>query len=192
MSIENYRDFVKSQQDYHQHSATRMREKSPDRSQRHNELAQKFGGLLAAIDASLAKTSQAGDSAPSDNQSSLAPLPEGQYAASLFSNPVAILPEDLVGLPEELIEQLGITETDRFEMNVLNLVNQAAGKTMSLEKILLGLFHMTKEVHNRTQLANRLYRMTKKGRIYTVPGKKGIYTTQPPSSTESIGGEAEG
>jgi hypothetical protein len=49
---------------------------------------------------------------------------------------------------------------------------------LSLDKLIIGLYKKTAEIHKRSTLTSRLYRMIQKGLIYSVPYRKGIYSTQ--------------
>lgn len=91
-------------------------------------------------------------------------------------------PKDLEGLPDELIAQLSISESDREEFELLALI-EAAGGTMSLDQILIGLYKKRGEIYERVKLNQRLYRMATKGALYSVPGRKGWYSIYEPSGS---------
>src|SRR5439155_24649428 len=138
---------------------------------KHEKTAQTFHGLAAAMEEAQAKLD-----AP--------PPPAGPETHAL-----TLRPEDLVGLPPELLKQLKITEGDKLEAAIVEVINDAGG-TLILDKLLIGLYRKTKEVHQRTTLVNRLYRMSQKGLVFSVPKKKGVYTTNPalgvPASEEAV------
>jgi hypothetical protein len=96
-----------------------------------------------------------------------------------------LFPEDIEGLPQELIDQLSINDADKLEFEIINIIDEAGG-FLNLDKILIGLFKKTNEVHKRTPLTAKLYRMCQKQLISAVPNKKGVYTTQETSNDESI------
>ena len=89
-----------------------------------------------------------------------------------------LLPEELEGLPDDLIKELGITESDRKEYLLIELINKLGGIT-SINKLLVALFKETQEVEKRSRLVGRLYRMQNKGLIYTSSDRKGVYATKP-------------
>jgi hypothetical protein len=97
----------------------------------------------------------------------------GKFPRGFFDNPLALTQSDLGGLPEDLVEQL--SDLDELEGEILKLMDLAGG-TLILDKIIAGLFHMTGKSHQRNQLTAKLYRMTKKGLVWSVPKKKGVYT----------------
>ena len=105
---------------------------------------------------------------------------------ALLKNP-QVLPMGLLSsLPAALRDQIPVSEGDRFEANVLGLVNAATDKSMMLDNIMIGLYVTTKELHPRSKLNGRLYRMVQKGLIYSVPKKKGVYTTVKPAEDEEL------
>lgn len=85
--------------------------------------------------------------------------------------------EDIEGLPPELMAELSISEADKLEFTIVELINEA-GILLSLDKIIIGLYKKTGEIHKRSTLTSRLYRMIQKKLIYSVPYRKGIYSTQ--------------
>lgn len=92
--------------------------------------------------------------------------------------------EEIEGLPEELLKELNLTETDRHDLVVEHLIAQAGG-ILSLDKIMVQLWKKTGEVPKRNTITSRLYRMVAKGMIYNVPGKKGVYSTYEVSEQEA-------
>ena len=92
--------------------------------------------------------------------------------------------EDVQGLPEELVKELNISDTDRQEMIIEHII-AASGGVLSLDKILIELYRRTGEIHKRNTLTSRLYRMAQRGTIYNVIGKKGVYSTYEISETDA-------
>lgn len=195
-SLIEYVPFVKSQAAYHDRQSAINKTRSPAKSKLHADHSERFKKLadaLAVAAERLDSPSPPPPPAPSSAASALLDaLPDGDAAKAILAQPLTITPQHLVGLPEELISQLNISETDRFEANVVNLITNAGG-AMLLDNILIGLYLMTKESHQRQQLTNKLYRMMKKELIYSVPGagKKGVYTTIRPENPEPIAPEKE-
>lgn len=98
-------------------------------------------------------------------------LPDG-----FASNPLTMSGEELSKLPSELLAQLNISNGDMADLYIVELINNAGG-VLSLDHIIAGLYYITGEVHRRTVVVSRLYRLAKKGRVSSVKGRKGIYTT---------------
>ena len=93
------------------------------------------------------------------------------------------LPPDLgniFDLPPELLEELSITKADELEDQLVTVIN-AYGGTASLDQILVGLFRKFGITQKRRFLQNKLYRMSM---IWSVPGKKGVYTIEPPEKSQ--------
>jgi hypothetical protein len=84
--------------------------------------------------------------------------------------------EEIEHAPDELLQELNLTDTDRQEMLIEYLIAQAGG-ILSLDKIIVDLYKRTKQVPKRATITSRLYRMAGRGMIYNVPGKKGVYST---------------
>lgn len=84
--------------------------------------------------------------------------------------------DDIQDLPDELIKELSINKDD-LDFIISNLIAEAGG-ILSLDKILVGLYKKTGEIHKRTAINNRLYRMGTRGELFSVPGKKGVYSTE--------------
>ena len=89
------------------------------------------------------------------------------------------LPPDLgniYDLPPELQQELSITKTDVLDDQLVTVIN-ACGGTATLDQILVGLYRKFGITQKRRFLQNKLYRMTM---VWSVTGKKGIYTTKEP------------
>lgn len=171
MKIQNYLDFVNRQIAYHDKRAELIKLKRPEDSQNQARLANAFRDLREAMEA---------DISDADSMASRSPRGGGNDALeALLNMPTQLTPGHLVGLPEELISQLKISETDRINWTVQELVSRADGQTMSIDVLLIALFRETSRVFDRTDLSNRLYRMCRKGLLYGVPGRQGLYTTIP-------------
>jgi hypothetical protein len=92
--------------------------------------------------------------------------------------------EDIEGLPEELVQELSLSDADKTEFEIVNSIEEAGG-IISLDKLLIALYKRTGEVHKRNSLYSKLGRMASKNLIYYVPGKKGVYSTEQ-LSTEDV------
>lgn len=157
--LADFLPFLKEQTEYHDRQLVRFRS-DPTKKRRHEEIAKTFRELVAAA---------------------LAHQTQSESAGPISSPNTALTPADLAGLPPELLEQLNLSESDAQDMQIINVVN-AAGGVMSLDKLLIAIYRQTGEVHKRPKLTARLYRMVQKGIIFTVPKKKGLYTTTQPES----------
>lgn len=97
------------------------------------------------------------------------------YIADIKDSPLYLKPEDLEGLPQELIFQLNITESDKKDMYLIKLIEKCGGM-ISLDKLLIAIYKDSSEIYERNKLMARLYRMSLKKLIYTHPSKKGQYS----------------
>jgi len=162
--LDNLLEFVNSQLIFHR-KAIEKHADDPRRRRLHSITAAKFEELLAAMKEAAARL----DATP-------APVaPE--------ASPLELNPEDLIGLPSELLAQLNITESDKLDGAIVEIIASSGG-TMLLDKLLIALYKRTGEIQQRNQLISRLYRLSKKGKVFSVPKKKGFYTTIRPEHTE--------
>jgi len=95
------------------------------------------------------------------------------------------LPPDLGNihdLPHELLDELSVAKTDEIEDQIVTVIN-AYGNEASLDQILVGLYRKFGVVQKRRFLQNKLYRMSM---VWSVPGRKGIYTTTEPVEGNDI------
>ena len=87
-------------------------------------------------------------------------------------------PSDLEGLPQELIDQLSITDSDREDFGFYKILEEAGG-AMSLDQLLIAIYKESGTVYDRAKLNQRLYRMSQKKMIHAIQGKKGAYSIKP-------------
>lgn len=154
MNLEESLAFVKSQAEFHD----RMAERYGDdlrRSEQHQGTAQKFRQVCYAVEKF------------SENRA----LDELSGAEKLH-----LSWEELEGLPDELLAELSISDSDQIDFSILGLIKEAGG-IASLDRIILSLYRQTGDIVKRQNLNARLYRMVQKEQIYSVPGKKGVYAT---------------
>jgi len=102
---------------------------------------------------------------------------------SVSANKLTLTFEDIQNLPKELIEELSISDADRTEFNINSIIEDNGG-IASLDQILVGLYNKTNEIFKRVTITSRLHRMANKGLVFSVPGKKGIYSNHELSETD--------
>jgi hypothetical protein len=117
------------------------------------------------------------------------PAPEPVTAAPI----VAAFPDEFSDLPPELLEQL--SEGAKAQVDpVIKVINDRGG-TATLDQILVDLYRATKEIPKRTMVQNKLFRLSKRELCWSVPGKKGVYTTvrvvEPAQTTNETSPEKE-
>ncbi|MGI8738531.1 MAG: hypothetical protein ACR2KU_02415 [Gammaproteobacteria bacterium] len=98
---------------------------------------------------------------------------------------LTLTPTDLEGLPDEQIAELNISSVDRVEFDILNLLEDSGG-IMTLDQILIGLYRKTQAVQKRQTITSRIYRMGQKNLIYSVPRRKGVYSSRRISEEEAL------
>jgi len=172
LNLTKHIPFVNQQAEFHANMASRFGtgSKYPDlkRSEKHAETAKQFQELITDID-------EAGK------------LPEQTSLPSRQPKQIQLMLsfDELEGLPEELLQELSISGGDRTDYTMLKLIDDLGG-IASLDRIIYGLYKQTGEINKRSTITSRLYRMTQKGLIFPVPGKKGVYSTQELSENEAL------
>jgi len=161
--------FVKEQSAFHKRMAERFGSKS-FRANLHRETSEKFDALAADLE-SADKVLDNPSESPKD--------PEAKRPIQL-----SLSIEDVQGLPDELVQELSLSDGDKTEFAIVNAIEEAGG-IISLDRLLIALYKKTGEIHKRTSLVSRLNRMATKNSIYYVPGKKGAYSTEQ-LSTEDV------
>jgi hypothetical protein len=94
---------------------------------------------------------------------------------------LSLKPEDLEGLPKEVIDELSVSGAEPIDFKILSVINDAGGIS-TLDRIIIGLYRNYQETIKRPNLTSRLNRMIPKGLLYSVPGRKGVYSTNPLSN----------
>jgi hypothetical protein len=154
--IEKYGPFVKEQIDHNDRSASKFRS-DEKRAQAYLSRAAMFRQMLVELE-----------------QSSGSAGVTVSYSEAAFR----LSQEEIKDLPPELLSQLSLTESDKKEFLIAEIIDDLGGAT-SLDKILIAIFRRTNEVEKRVRLNARLYRMVNKGMIFAHPSRKGIYSTKP-------------
>lgn len=103
---------------------------------------------------------------------------------------IYISPDDIKNLPQELLDQLNISDSDRSDFQIIEAIDSVGG-IASIDKILIAYYHLTKQIYDRQKLMAKLYRMSVKGMLFSHPHKKGIYSTSEINESETKGVENE-
>lgn len=148
--IEEFRDFVKSQAEFHLRMANKYQD-NPKRSGMHTRTADRFSELFDFLDETQSKRSH--------------------------SKRLAVGWDEISDLPPELVSELSVSEADKTEFHVMKAIENAGG-VASLDRILVDYYKQTGEVMKRAAMNNRLYRMGQKMMVFSVPGKKGVYSLE--------------
>lgn len=101
-----------------------------------------------------------------------------------LTRPIPVMDgDDLSDLPPEILSELSVAKTDELEDQIVTIMN-AAGGEVDIDAILIHLFRRFEVKQTRRYLQNKLWRMTQKGYIHSVSGKKGRYSVQPSPSDD--------
>lgn len=91
---------------------------------------------------------------------------------------LTLQPDELEGLPKELLDELSEGAVpDKADAALLQVIRDRGG-VASLDQIIVGIYKKTGELVKRNTLTSKLYRMSQKGTIFPVPEKKGVYSTR--------------
>ena len=185
-NILSYLQFVNDQASFHERQAGKQAALGNTKRQaKHAATASRFKELAASIQEAATQLEAAQSPA-----GQLALLAYGGTPPTSESSALTLRPEDLAGLPPELLLQLKITEGDKLEAAIVEIINEAGG-TIILDKLLIGLYRKTNDIHQRSTLVGRLYRMSQKDLVFSVPRKKGVYTTNPALGVPASEGGAD-
>lgn len=155
--LQDFLTFVKSQADYHDRAADRFK-RDPIRHDRHAGIAQKFRELAEYLE-----------------QNPLIESVEHGFTPGI-PKPGVMRIGNLDELPPELRAQLNISESDQLESDIISVIDGFGGAA-NIDEILVGLWRKTKAVTERAFLSRKLYRMVQHEKLWSVPGRKGVYST---------------
>lgn len=103
-------------------------------------------------------------------------LDEGGGTRPFKPSKLALTAQDVEGLPEELLAELTFSGGDKAEMAIVQIINDNGG-IASLDQIIVAIYRKTGEISKRSQMTSKLYRMSQKGLLFSVPNKKGAYSS---------------
>lgn len=153
-TLDEDKKLVKDQVSFHKFQQKKI--KNPAKKEKQAYLAERFESLLSRLE-----YDQPDDASDAD------PLP--------LSKCPTVLPSDINGLPEEVLESLNLSVSDRIEYKIHDLIDRLGGAA-NVDKIVIALYHDTGEIHERKQIASKVYRMAQKGLLFSSATGKGIYT----------------
>ena len=85
--------------------------------------------------------------------------------------------EEVSDLPEELLKELSLSDADKSEYQIRELIEELGG-IASLDRLIVEIYRKSGDITKRTTLTSRLYRMSQKGLVFSVPGRKGVYSLE--------------
>lgn len=159
MFLEEEITFVKSQIAHHSRSIEFFRSKGDgEKERRHTGILRRFNELLPKMELA----NQLALSAP--------PLPpDDKKIGHRLGN--------VMDLPEEIRLQLVSVQFDEVESQILKVINDDFSGVATIDEIFVGMYRATNEITQRDALANKIYRMTRKELLFSVEGRKGVYST---------------
>lgn len=123
-----------------------------DRKKRHLVIAEQFDDLAERIESSISLL---------EKKPQIANLP-GQLRIGSLDD-----------LPLDLRKQIKISDSDKLEMDILEIIQSFEG-VAAIDEILVGLWRKTNEILERDFLARKIYRMVQSQSLFSAK-KKGYY-----------------
>jgi hypothetical protein len=166
---------VKDQLEFHRRMAERYAD-NPFRSNLHKSTKTGFEELAADI----MEADKLLDTPPEILAQQSQPVLSPSKAVRL-----ALAPQDIEGLPEDLLKELSVSEGDKTEFAIISIIEDNGG-IATLDRLLIGMYKKTGEIYKRQTLTSRLYRMAQKELVYSVPTRKGVYSTRMIAEDEAV------
>ena len=174
MFLDEEINFVKSQINHHTRSIEFHRSRGDgDKERRHTGILRRFNDILP-------KMVQANSA-----------LSLGQAVIPVDEKKVGNRLGNIMDLPEEIRSQLVSVQFDEIENQILKVVKESFGGVATIDEIFVGMYRETREVMQRDALANKIYRMTRKEMLFSVEGRKGVYSMSKSQATNKKEHESE-
>jgi hypothetical protein len=160
MNVTESLAFVKSQGAYHLKQSGRS-DIAPGKASKHQAIADRFDQLAQELER-MAHDEGVAEGGP----------------AAVPTVPRQLRLGDLSDLPPSLRAELNISEADQSEQQIIEVIKGFDG-VAAVDEILVGLWRRYKVETKRRQLGSKLYRMTRKSLIHSVPKRRGLYSLTP-------------
>jgi len=169
MFIDEDIDFVNSQIDHHRRTIKFLNDRGDDfKARRHVGILKRFEEMLPKIKEAM----------------NLCSTDLNKYLQAARSEKIGSRLGDVSDLPDELRTQLVSVQFDEAESNIVEVMKLDFDGVATIDEILVGLYRRYSDIQQREQLANKIYRMVRKEVIFSVSGKKGVYSIVPTASLE--------
>ncbi len=180
MFIDEEIEFIKSQIAHHRRSVEFFfSKKDAAKANRHTGILRRFEEILPKME----KIAEHG-------------VPVAPPPAAIDTDKIGSRFGNISDLPPELRDQLVSIQHDEFEQKILDVIADEYGGIATIDEIMVGLYRTYEEIHKRDALATKIYRMTRKELLFSVKGRKGVYSltndnpeTEP--SDENTNGDIE-
>lgn len=101
-----------------------------------------------------------------------------EMAASISAADAGTRLGDLENMPDELKKQIGAGARGGKDYAVIQVINDLYDGVANIDEIMVGLFRKHGFVEKKPNIANRIYRMVRDGKIYSAKDRRGFYTTK--------------
>ncbi|AUM13578.1 hypothetical protein [Ketobacter alkanivorans] len=146
--------FLKSKKSFQERKQRQLEKSNPNAAARHAESAEGFAKIISWFEECLANP------------------PKRPVSSDDVEGLFSLNPLDIDDLPEDFREEISITEGDKQDAQIIELM-RIANRPLDLNEILIACWRKYNVQHKRNQLTARLYRLSKRGEIH--PVNKGTY-----------------
>jgi hypothetical protein len=173
--LQKFIELVKKQISFHEYRASSTKAKGDNGRNAHVLLKEQFAELLDLL-VRLNQTQQALTATSIDSflESLSQPHPSPTNGNVPDRKSGDLLPEDLDGLPDEILDKLGLRSSDRQEFLLIDIIKELGGAAY-IPKIQIELYKRTGEMPERNAIGAKLYRMVSKEQIKSSTIGKGWY-----------------
>jgi hypothetical protein len=152
-SIHDVVEFLKARKGHQTSRARRLKSTQPDHAAAHRATAGQYDAAISFL-INLPNSPAPTDSAEKD----------------LF----LLDPLHLDDLPDDFVEELSLSPADTQDAQLMELL-RIADRPLTINELMVGSLRKYNVRYKRTALSSRLYRMTQRGLIVSVPKQKGVY-----------------
>ncbi|MCF7980773.1 MAG: hypothetical protein K9K86_02240 [Pseudomonadales bacterium] len=156
-SISDFIKFLKSRQSFHARKSRNLAKVNPDAAGKHEQTSSNHAAIISWFE-SYQENPSSSQKSPTDED--------------LFS----LNPLDMQDLPDDLSEELSVSQSDTEDAQILELL-KIANRSLDLNELLIGCFRKYNVKHKRNLLTARIYRLVKRDLVHNVG--KGKYALGP-------------
>ena len=173
ISIRKHIDFLKARRSFHANRSSHLAQKDPGASAKHLHTSKGHEAIIQFLEDNfdILEEIQSGKGSIGSEPDSASIDGTQEFAEDLFS----FSESDISSLPDTVRKTLNLSESDKLEGMILELI-KIAGRPLSIRELIVGLYKKYQhEVEDRNGFASKLYRMSQAGTVKSAMGKRGYY-----------------
>lgn len=111
-----------------------------------------------------------------------------EYTREQISREKSVDPDlgDISDLPPELIKELSLSSPSQLEQRIEAIIRNSEDQSANINTILVELYRRHGVKQKRRSMNSKLWKMMEQKMIWSIEGKKGIYTTIPQLDEQEI------